>query len=341
VASEATVVQLTARNSIERQSGSADGIMAAVFPAITPYECGMLDVGQGHSLYWEACGNPRGRPALVLHGGPGSGCTEGARRMFDPQAYRIVLLDQRGCGRSSPRVSVMDPVSENTTTHLVGDIERLSDELDVDRWVVFGNSWGVTLGLVFAERHPQRIAAMVLASVTLTRPADIEWLYHGAGRYLPDAWHRFRDAAPAADRDGDLVETYYRLLHEQPEPGVREAAAAAWCAWEDALAPLPTGQPNPRYDASAFRMTFARIVTHYFRHHAWLSGNEILENAHQLKGIPGVLIHGTSDLGGPASVAEELAEAWPDAELRLVDEGHAGGGRMTDAVLDATSRFSA
>jgi proline iminopeptidase len=311
----------------------------APFPPIEPYETGFLDVGDGQSLYWEACGNPDGQSAVVLHGGPGSGCTAGARRLFDPGAYRIILFDQRGAGRSRPRVEVTTDLSTNTTARLVADLERLREHLGVDRWLVRGASWGVTLGLVYAEAHPDRVTAMVLSSVTLTRPADIHWLYHEAGRFYPEAWQRFRAGVPEPERDGDLVAAYYRLLHGQTAPAIREEAARSWCEWEDAASPITDGRPNTRYADPAFRMTFARIVTHYFHHRAWLSDGQILGNAGRLAGIPGVLIHGLSDLGSPIDAAWHLAREWPEAELHAVDTGHTGGDPMTSLIIDATNRF--
>jgi proline iminopeptidase len=311
------------------------------YPDIEPFEHGMLDAGDGQQIYWELCGNPDGKPAVVLHGGPGSGCSPGYRRYFDPAAYRIVLFDQRGSGRSVPHAS--DPTVDlavNTTHHLIGDMELLRAHLDVERWLVWGASWGSTLALAYAERHPERVTEIVLASVTMTRPADIRWLYHGVGRFLPREWERFRDGVPASDRDGDLVEAYHRLL-EDPDLAVREQAARDWCDWEDAVVSLEPGyEPNPRYEDPRFRMCFARIVTHYFRHHAWLGDGILLREAHRLAGIPGVMVHGRLDLGGPAIVAWELARAWPDAELELVGTGHAGGDEMTDRVIAATDRFA-
>jgi proline iminopeptidase len=301
----------------------------------------MLDVGQGQRLYWEACGNPDGKPALVLHGGPGSGCTPGHRRYFDPAAYRVVLFDQRGAGRSTPRVGVATDLSANTTEHLIEDIERLREHLGVDRWLVWGVSWGVTLGLAYAQRHPARVSEMVLASVTTTRPAEVHWLYHETGRFFPEEWARFRAGVPEAERGGDLVAAYHRLLNEQPDPAVRERAARDWCAWEDAVRSLEEGWvPNPRYDDPVFRMTFARLVTHYFHHRAWLADGQLLRGAGRLAGIPGVLIHGRLDLGGPPDTAWQLARAWPGAELRLVRTGHAGGDPVTARIVEATDRFS-
>lgn len=269
----------------------------------------------------------------MLHGGPGSGCTPHHRRLFDPAAYRIVLLDQRQCGRSTPHAS--EPATSlvtNTTSRLLNDIERLRMHLGVERWVVHAMSWGSTLALAYAEENPDRVEAMVLLAVTMTRPGEIDWLYHGAGRFYPEAWGRFRDGAPPRDRDGDLVAAYARLL----EGALDEDAARRWCEWEETVVGLG---PQPRYEDRRFRMAFARIVTHYFSHHAWLDDGVLLRRADRLGGIPGVLIHGRRDIGSPLAVAQELAQAWPDAELVVVDsDGHAGPA-MTAHVLAATNRF--
>jgi proline iminopeptidase len=312
------------------------------FPAIEPFEQGLLDVGDGQLIYWETSGNPEGKPAVVLHGGPGSGSSPERRRLFDPEAYLIVQFDQRGSGRSRPHAG--DPttdLSSNTTHHLIADMERLREHLGVQRWLVWGGSWGVTLGLAYAQRYPQQVSELVLASVTMTRPAEVHWLYHEVGRYFPEQWERFRQGVPEADRDGDLVAAYHRLLNGPTDIAVREQAARDWCRWEDELLSNEAGwQPNPRYDDPAFRMALARIVTHYFHHNAWLADGQLLRDAGRLAGIPGVLIHGRFDLGGPADTAWLLARAWPNAELHLVETGHAGGGEMTTRMLEATNRFA-
>ncbi len=315
--------------------------MADRYPEIEPYEHGMLDVGDGQRVYWEVCGNPDGKPAVALHGGPGSGCTPGYRRNFDPDAYRIVLFDQRGAGRSTPHAG--DPatgLAANTTHHLIADIELLRTHLGIQRWLVWGASWGATLALAYAQRHPQRVSEIVLASVTMTRPAEVQWLYHGVGRFFPEEWARFRAGVPEPDRDGDLVAAYYHLLHD-PDPGVREQAARDWLDWEDAVVSLEEGhQRHPRYQDARVRMAFARIVTHYFHHHAWLEDGILLREAGRLAGIPGVLVHGRLDLGGPPMTAWELAQAWPDAELHLVSTGHTGGPDMTAHLIAATDCFA-
>ena len=328
------------RGDAARSSGGA--IVVSRFPAIEPYELGLLDVGDGARVYWEACGNPNGKPAVVLHGGPGSGCTTEMRRMFDPDAYRIVLLDQRGAGRSLPRVDHETDLSTNTTDHLIADLERLRLHLGIERWLVWGASWGTTLALAYAERHPHAISELILASITLTRPRDIHWLYHETGRFFPEQWARFREGVPKHERDGDLVAAYYRVLHEHSNPAVRDQAAENWCEWEDAVQSLEAGWvPNPRYADPAFRITFARIVTHYFHHKAWLIDGQPLADAYRLTGIPGVLVHGRLDLGSPADAAWQLAQAWPEAELHYVDAGHGISDQATTRIVEATNRFAA
>jgi proline iminopeptidase len=299
----------------------------------------MLDVGDGQHIYWEVSGNPAGKPAVALHGGPGSGSSPSRRGLFDPQAYRLVQFDQRGCGRSTPSVAdLTTDLNANTTDHLVRDIERLREHLGIERWLVWGASWGVTLGLAYAERHPERVSEMVLCSITMTRPSDVHWLYHEVGRYFPREWARF---SAGADHAADLVVAYDRLLNAHPDPSVRVQAAQDWCDWEDAVLSLEEGwAPSPRYTDPTFRMTFARLCAHYFSHSAWLKDGQLLSNAGRLAGIPGVLVHGRQDLGGPVDVAWLLAEAWPGAELHLVGTGHAGGAAMTAKMTAALRRFA-
>ena len=298
------------------------------YPAIEPYDHGELAVGDGQHIYWETCGNPAGKPAVVLHGGPGSGCVPGFRRFFDPDAYRIVLFDQRGAGRSTPHASEPNvDMSVNTTEHLLADIDQLRHYLGVERWLVWGISWGSTLGLAYAQRYPEQVTEIILRAVTMAR-------------FFPEEWERFRQAVPPADRDGDLVDAYYRLLKD-PDFTVRESAARAWCEWEDAVLSQEQGwQPNPRYEDARFRMAFARIVTHYFHHHAWLEDGALLRDADRLAAIPGVLVHGRLDLGGPPTTAWELARAWPAAELLLVSGGHAGSQEMVAHLVEAADRFA-
>ncbi len=317
---------------------------AEPFPPIEPYDHGLLDVGDGNLVYWEVCGNPAGKPALVVHGGPGSGCGTGSRCYFDPERYRIVLFDQRGCGRSLPHAS--DPavdLSANTTHHLIADMERLREELGIEQWLLYGGSWGSTLILAYAERYPERVSEVVITGVTMTRREEIDWLYRGVGRFFPAEWDRFRRGAPEADREGDLVTGYARLL-ESPDADVRARATRDWLTWEDAVISLESsGTPGAYSDRPPdAALAFVRICTHYFSHGAWLEEGELLAGAGQLAGIPGVLLHGRHDLGSPVGTAWELARAWPGSELVVVDDsGHTGSDTMRELALQTTARFSA
>jgi proline iminopeptidase len=308
--------------------------------AVQPYDQGWLDVGAGHAVYYEQCGDPEGQPLVYLHGGPGSGCSLNARRTGGA-GYRTILLDQRGCGRSRPSVSDPDVVlRDNTTADLIADIERLRTHLGIERWLVFGGSWGVTLGLAYAEQHPDRVTGAIFVSVTMTRPEDVHWLYHGVGRFFPEQWRRFRDGVPAEERDGDLVAAYNRLLNGPTDAATKAAAAQRWVDWEDAVLSLEPGwQPRSTYQDPAYRMTFARMCAHYFSHAGFLVDGQLLRDAHRLAGIPAELIHGRLDLGGPAEVAWLVHQAWPGSRLTFVDTGHGGGSTMTSAVSAAFDRF--
>lgn len=314
-----------------------------MYPPIDPFVDGLLDVGDGNRIYYEVCGNPRGTPAVVLHGGPGSGCTATMRRYFDPTRYRVILFDQRGCGRSRPHAGESSvSLAANTTEHLIGDLERLRRHLEVQRWLVFGVSWGSTLGLAYGERFPAQTSSMVLASVVTTTRREVDWVTRHVGRFFPEAWERFRDAVPATEREGDLVAAYYRLLQD-PDPAVRETAARNWCRWEDAhVATTADARPDPRYDDARFRMAFARLVTHYWHHAAWLEENSLLRDAPFLAGIPGVLIHGRRDLSSPIDIPWQLARRWPQSELHIVEQ--AGHGVRAESVQElvtaATDRFA-
>lgn len=317
--------------------------MPEPFPHLEPYAYGLLDVGDGNRIYWETSGNPRGKAALCVHGGPGGGGRRGSRRMFDPEVYRIVLFDQRGCGESRPHAS--DPavgLDANTTDHLIADMERLREHLGIERWLLYGGSWGSTLILAYAERYPERVSEAVVVGVTTTRPEEIDWLYHGVGRLLPGPWETFRDALPEADRGGDLVAANNRLLRS-PDEAVRFKAARDWCAWEDAvIAHEALGSPGYYSDKSDDALVaFVRICAHYFANRAWLEDGQLLRDAHLLAGIPMVLIHGRLDLGNPLYTAWELSKACPDAELKVIDDsGHTGSAAMRDAILEALSRFA-
>jgi proline iminopeptidase len=315
-----------------------------LYPPIEPYDTGMLDVGDGNLIYWETCGNPDGKPALVVHGGPGSGLATDSRCYFNPDRYRVVLFDQRGCGQSTPHAS--DPSTDmrvNTTEHLLEDMERLRGRLGIDRWLLWGGSWGSTLTLAYAERHPERVSEIVLSGVTMSRPSEIEWLYRGVGRFFPKEWDQFRAGVPETEREGDLVAAYARLM-ESPDAPVRAKAAADWMAWEDAVISL---EPHGRAGAYssrplAARLAFVRICAHYFSNGAWLDEGVLLRDANHLRNIPGALIHGRFDMGSPLVTAWELARAWPDAELIVADDsGHMGGDAMKNRILIALERFAA
>jgi proline iminopeptidase len=321
------------------------------FPPIEPYETGMLDAGDGNLIYWEACGNPDGVPALIVHGGPGSGCTTTVRSAFNPERYRIILFDQRNCGRSRPHAS--DPAADmslNTTGHLISDMEQLRQHLGVDSWLLRGGSWGVTLSLAYAERYPERVLGMLLVSVTSTRWLELDWLYRGAGRIFPEAWARFRDFVEAEDYRlptdteppiGGLLMAYSQLM-ENPDPGIRATAAAEWVTWEDAVISMEhAGTPGIYSDRrDAARLAFVRICAHYFAHGGFLEDGALIRDAGTLAGIPGVLVQGRTDLGGPVVTAWELARAWPGSELLVIEgTGHTGSAAMQEALDAAGDRL--
>jgi proline iminopeptidase len=307
-------------------------------------DSGQLDVGDSHSVYWEATGNSDGKPVVVLHGGPGSGSSPLFRHLFDQTAYRIVQFDQRNCGRSTPHAA--DPetnLGANTTAHLVADCEQLREHLGIERWMVWGGSWGTTLGLAYGESHPDRVTEMILVNVGTTSRKEVEWITRSMGRLFPEQWARFVDVVPPSERDGDLSAAYARLLHDA-DSAVRERAARAWCEWEDTHVATYAGhQHDTRYDDPRFRMCFARIVTHYWSNAAFLEDGQLLRDAHKLRGIPGVLINGRLDLSTPPDTAWQLAQEWPDAELVLTDDaGHGAAHPSTlAAIVAATARFQA
>lgn len=300
---------------------------------IEPYDAGMLDVGDGNLVYWEVVGNPDGEPAVMVHGGPGSGCSTRMRRALDPDRYRFVLFDQRGCGRSTPHAADPDTdLSVNTTHHLIADMEKLRQRLGIDRWLLHGGSWGSTLALAYAERHPEHVSAIVLMAVTTTRRYEIDWLYRGVGRFFPQEWQEFRNFLPADKRDGDIVAAYAELMND-PDPQRRWDAAVSWARWEDAVLSMESVQKNVYSDRpQRDLLAMVRICSHYFANGAWLEEGEILDNAHRLHGIPGVLVHGRMDMSGPSDTAWELAQRWPDADLALVP---GSGHKFTDAMREA------
>ena len=297
-----------------------------------PFIQGLLDVGDGHTLFYEHGGNVDGTPVVYLHGGPGSGCTPSVRTLFDESRHHVVLFDQRASGRSTPHAST-DAVDWTSIdmNHHIGDIEQLRQHLGVNRWIVVGQSWGSVLALTYAERHPERVLAVVVGAVSRGTRADIDWLTIHAGRYFPADWDEFRNHVPGHLRDLRLVDAYYQLLMDR-DRSVNDAAAAAWCRWEDAhVATKPGGVPNRRYRDAAFRLGFARQVTHCWRHDSWLEPGEIVDQAHMLVGIPGWLIHGRLDISSPLDGAWQVHQAWLGSHLVVIeDEGHGGNSTMTE-----------
>lgn len=317
--------------------------MNTLYPEIEPYARGMLDVGEGNQIYWETCGNPDGKPVVVLHGGPGSGCRPGTRRYFDPALYCIVLFDQRGCGQSIPHAS--DPTTDlsvNTTWHLLADIERLREHLNLERWMVFGGSWGSTLALTYAEQYPERVTEIVLFGVAMTRHSEIDWLFRGVAPLFPEAWACFRAGVPEAEQDTDILEAYYKRLHHT-DPEVRLKAARDFHEWDWAPMSVISGAPpSKQWLDPHFQLARARICTHYFKSGAWLEDGILLRQAHRLMGIPGVMVHGRLDVGSPLLAAWELAQVWTDGELRIVGgAGHLPSDPgMEEALIRATDRFA-
>ncbi|MCX6468003.1 MAG: prolyl aminopeptidase [Corynebacteriales bacterium] len=318
------------------------------YPPTVPLDHGMLDVGDGQLVYWESCGNPDGKPALHVHGGPGSGFSPGAGRSLDPSRYRIINVDQRGCGRSRPHAS--DPstsLETNTTWHLVADMERVRVHLGIERWLLHGGSWGSTLILAYAQTHPDRVTQIVIPAVTTTRKREIDWLYGGVARYFPEEWDRFRASAGVPPREPgtartDLVQIYARLVNE-PDESVRLAAVDAWCRWEDTVLSLePNSSGNPfRGRPSDARIALVRICAHFFSHYGWLAEGALIRDAGKLAGIPGVLVHGRHDLGSPVDTAYDLAAAWPGCVLHVVDDGgHTGSEQLGRHLVEALDRFA-
>jgi proline iminopeptidase len=316
--------------------------MREFYPDLEPNASGHLDVGDGNLVHWEECGNPAGKPAVFLHGGPGGGCSPDHRRLFDPGAYRIVLFDQRGCGRSTPGAGAAGAdLSTNTTWHLVADMERLREHLGIQRWQIFGGSWGSTLALAYAQQHPQRVTELVLRGVFTMRRSELDWYCGGgAANLFPEQWAELVDQVPEAERH-DLIAAYHRLLHD-PSEQVRENAAIAWSRWEASLIGL---LPRPglveEFGKPEFARTFAGIEVHYFHNRGWLEDGQLIDNAHRLRGIPGTIVQGRYDVITPAVTAWELARAWPDADLRIIaDAGHAfDEPGIRSALIEATDRY--
>jgi proline iminopeptidase len=313
--------------------------MRTLYPDIEPFDSGMLPVDDRHTLYYEQCGNPQGKPVVLLHGGPGAGCSAKMRRFHDPAKYRIVLFDQRGSGRSTPHADLVD----NTTWDLVDDIERLRDKLAIDRWQVFGGSWGSTLALAYAQTHPERVSELVLRGIFMLRRWELEWFYQqGASRLFPDAWEPYRDAIPEAERD-DFIAAYHRRL-TSPDEATRLAAARAWSVWEGATSFL---RVDPGFvighEDAAFALAFARIENHYFVNGGFFeTDDQLLRNVGRIADIPGVIVHGRYDVVCPIQSAWDLHRAWPKAELLVSPtSGHSAfEAENIDALVAATDRFA-
>jgi proline iminopeptidase len=296
-------------DAVTRDADRADPL----FPEIEPFAAGRISVDPRHTLYWEECGNPEGVPIVFLHGGPGGGCLPHHRRFFDPAFWRIVLVDQRGAGRSTPSAEIAD----NTTWHLVADLERLRSQRGIENWALFGGSWGSTLALAYAESFPERSTGLVLRGVFLASAGEIDWFMNGMGRIFPEAHERFASFLPADERD-DLLAGYHRRLTD-PDPAVHGPAAAAWDAYEsDCSTLLPRAEGSPAFENAAVALAIARIEAHYFVHNGFLADGELLGNAHRIEHLPCTIVQGRYDVICPPVTAHALARAWPSAELVMV-----------------------
>ena len=308
------------------------------YPPIEPYETGHLDVGDGHRLYWERCGTRGAKPVVFLHGGPGAGCSPDHRRQFDPERYDILLFDQRGCGRSTPHASL----EANTTWHLVADIERLREMLGIERWMVFGGSWGSTLALAYAQTHPERATELVLRGIFTFRQTELDWLYrYGASEIFPDKWEEFLAPIPVEER-GDLVAAYHRRLTGTDAP-TQLVAAKAWSKWEaETVTLLPNPEVIEEHTSDDFAIAIARIENHYMINQGWIEEGALIRNAGLLRDIPGVIVQGRYDCCTPPAAAWDLRRAWPQAELNIVpDGGHLfSEPGILDGLIRATDAFA-
>ncbi len=306
---------------------------------IEPYASGLLPAAYGALIYWECSGNPAGPAALFLHGGPGAPLTGGYRQRFDPARWRIVYLDQRGCGRSRPLAHQdLSALSTNTTDQLIDDIEALRDHLGIDRWLLVGGSWGVTLALAYAQRHPARVIGLALAAVTDGARTNLEWITQDMRRVFPREWDEF--AAASGRRPGQRVLDAYLERITDPDPDVRFAAARAWCAWEDVHVSLAPGwTPWDRFDDPEFRAMFATLVIHYWANDCFLPPDGVMGGMPAVAAIPGVLIHGRYDVSGPLSVAWDLHRAWPASRLIVLGDAGHGGNSMSEALTEAIASF--
>lgn len=319
-----------------------DTVSQMTYPILEPFASGLMDTGDGHRVHWEVVGNPNGKPAVVLHGGPGSGATPWWRQFFDPEKYRVVLVDQRGCGRSEPNAGMdVAALMNNTTAHLIGDLEALREQLGIEQWLLFGASWGSTLGLAYAIEHPDRVSELVLWAVVTTRERDVRWLTHGMGELYPEEFDRLRSALPVEEWQGNIPAAIHRLLMSE-DSAVADHAARAWCAWEDRLATLSGPvEPHPRSADPERRLGFARLVTHYFGNYAFLADDEIIGNLDRLAHVPAFLLRGRWDVASPLRSAYEVAQKLPHATFEIVEADAHGAGDDTMARLVAVlDRFA-
>ena len=314
-------------------------LSSLLYPPLEPFKTGVLDTGDGHQIYWELCGNPHGKPAVFLHGGPGAGCSPDHRRLFNPARYCVLLFDQRGCGRSQPHASL----ENNTTWHLVADIECLRAMSGAPQWLVFGGSWGSTLALAYAETHPERVSELVVRGIFTVRQAELQWYYQqGASALFPDLWAAYLAPIPVAER-GDLM-TAYRKRLVGDDVGVRLEAARAWSLWEgQTITLLPDPAAVAKYGDGEYALAFARIENHYFVHKGWLEEGQLIRDAHKLAKIAGVIVQGRYDMACPAQTAWDLHRAWPQADFHMVEgAGHAfNEPGILAQLIAATDRFAA
>lgn len=312
--------------------------LRTLYPPIEPYQTGFLNVGDGHTIYYERCGNPKGKPAVFLHGGPGGGISAAHRQLFDPALYDVLLFDQRGCGQSTPHASL----EANTTWHLVADIERLRELAGADKWLVFGGSWGSTLALAYAQKHPERVSELVLRGVYTVTRAELLWYYqYGVSEMYPDKWEQFIAPVPEAER-GDMMGAYRKLLTSD-DAATRLNAAKAWSMWEGGTVKLlPDAEFTEEFGEDEFALAFARIENHYFVHGAWLEEGQLLRDAAKLHHIPGTIVHGRYDMPCPARYAYTLHKAWPTAEFYLIEAaGHAySEPGILDRLIRATDQYA-